>query len=174
MEIAPPIYEVPDIDYEKSYRNDKKDDLLLLVLIFLATIIIVLTIIISYYLILRRKYHKEFERYDNNNKMYLLFLRILFLLRYNGFVLGAQDTLLSLAERIKDRYQYNDIVFTDVVNVFMAYRYGDIPVTDMQLDRVDTFYRGLMTEYENETKKLKLHIEEFLFLVRRYSHSANY
>lgn len=174
MEIAPPIYEVPDIDYEKSYRNDKKDDLLLLVLIFLATIIIVLTIIISYYLILRRKYHKEFERYDNNNKMYLLFLRILFLLRYNGFVLGAQDTLLSLAERIKDRYQYNDIVFTDVVNVFMAYRYGDIPVTDMQLDRVDTFYRGLMTEHENETKKLKLHIEEFLFLVRRYSHSANY
>ena len=61
MEIAPPIYEVPDIDYEKSYRNDKKDDLLLLVLIFLATIIIVLTIIISYYLILRRKYIRNLK-----------------------------------------------------------------------------------------------------------------
>ena len=140
---------------------------MLWILVFAVMIIVLLVLLISYYLILRHRYSKDYDASDNSMKMYKLFLRILTLLKYEGFTLDAHDTLIMLSDRVKDRYQYENIKFGDIINIFMAYRYGEIPVTNKQLDKVQAFYKGLQSKHESETKKLKLHIEEFLFLVKR-------
>ncbi|NLO08924.1 MAG: transglutaminase domain-containing protein [Clostridiales bacterium] len=172
-DMIPPMEEITDIGVEPEAKDGRSSTLLWL-LIFLSMMLVLVVILITYYLILRRRYQKEFDASDYSRKTYQLFLRILTLLRYEGFTLDAQDTLLMLSERVRDRYQYEDITFSDVINIFMAYRYGELMVTDKQFDKVSTFHEGLVNTHENETKALKLHMEEFLFLVRGFSHSANH
>lgn len=172
-DIIPPTPEITDVGVRLDIKGDG-NEALIWILILISMVIVLIIILITYYLILRHRYQKEFDASDYSRKTYKIFLRILTLLRYEGFTLEAQDTLLMLSERIRDRYQYEDITFSDVVNIFMAFRYGEIMVTDKQFDKVNTFYKGLMNAHENETKALKLHIQEFLFLVRAYSHSANH
>ncbi len=172
-EMIPPMMGITDF----NATNSKKDDgarALILIFIFICMLLALSIILITYYLILRRRYRKEIAASDYNKKTYQMFLRILTLLRYEGFILDAQDTLLMLSERIKDRYKYDKITFRHIVNIFMAYRYGEVDVTDKQFDKVNIFYEGLLKAHENETKALKLHIEEFLFLAKTYSHSANH
>lgn len=154
-------------------RKDSKGTIVL-ILVFITLIIALLVIMVSYYLLLRRRYKKEFDESDYSIRMYKLFLRILALLRYEGFTLETQDTLLMLSDRVKDRYQYEDIIFNNTVNIFMAYRYGDLPITEKQFNKVNTFYKGLMKKHEDETKAIKLHTEEFLFLVKAYNRSVNH
>ncbi|MDD4112912.1 MAG: transglutaminase-like domain-containing protein, partial [Herbinix sp.] len=172
-EMIPPMMGITDFNATRTAKDDG-GRVLLWILIIICMLLALVIILIAYYLISKRRYRKEFDASDYNKKMYLLFLRILTLLRYEGFTLISQDTLLTLSERIKDRYQYEGIGFIDIVNIFMAYRYGEVDVTDKQCDKMTTFYEGLMRAHEHETKALKLHMEEFLFLVKGYSHSANY
>ena len=158
---------VSNISEDNKDSKDSRRAVMLWILVFAVMIIVLLVLLISYYLILRHRYSKDYDASDNSMKMYKLFLRILTLLKYEGFTLDAHDTLIMLSDRVKDRYQYENIKFGDIINIFMAYRYGEIPVTDKQLDKVQAFYKGLQSKHESETKKLKLHIEEFLFLVKR-------
>ena len=72
-----------------------------------------------------------------------------------------------LSERVKDRYRYEGVVFGDVINIFMAYRYGGIPVTEMQLKKVEAYHDGLMAKHAGETRKLMLYLEEFMFLIQK-------
>lgn len=172
-EITPPVEGITDIS-GAHFNKDERSGAIIWMLIFISMIIAILVILISYYHILRYKYRKEFDVSDYSMKTYRIFLRILALLKYEGYILGAQDTVLMLSDRIKDRYQYRGINFKEVVNIFMAYRYGELKVADKQFDKVNTFYQGLMNAHENETNALKLHMEEFFFLVKTYNHSAIY
>lgn len=147
-------------------KEENKSVVIIWILVFIAIVILLMLIPISYYIVSRHRYKKDYNLSDNSRKMYKLFLRILVLLKYDGFALAAGDTLIMLSDRIKDRYMYEDIVFRNVVNVFMGYRYGEIEVTDKQLNKVEIFYRGLLNKHESETKVLKLHIQEFLFLLK--------
>ena len=86
------------------------------------------------------------------------------MLKRKGFTLGTQDTILSLSDRVKDLYHYEGIQFRHVAGIFMKYRYGSAEITEAELHMVETFYQGLLNEYRAETGRLKLHLEEFLFL----------
>lgn len=169
-----PIDELIDGGYESIDSRNKKDILLIWALVILTTVIIMLSILISYYHLLQRRYWWKFNKSDNNGKTYMIFLRILTLLKYEGFSLRKEDTLLMLSDRIKKRYKYNDIVFHDVASIFMALRYGGMTVTDEELDRVNIFYRGLKEHREDKIKGIKLYMEEWLFLMRRKSLDTNY
>lgn len=147
------------------FKEDNSDKILISIVAILVAIAIFLIVLELYYLILRLKYKKKFERSDYSIKTYKIFLRILNLLKYEGFSLGNQDTLLMLSSRIKDRYSYKQVIFGDVVKIFMAYRYGDIPVSDKEYDKVSLFYKGLYDSYKKERKPIRLHIEEFSFLI---------
>lgn len=173
-DFMPPIPEIIDGGYIARGNRSNSSSIMIWVLVILATIIIFLAILTSYYLILGSRYRKKFDKFDNNEKMYHTFLRILKLLKYEGFILSTQDTLLMLSDRIKDRYQYNNIILQDVVEIYMAYRYGEVDVTDKEYVKVSIFYKGLMKHHENNTKALKLHMEEFLFLIKTNGSSATY
>lgn len=147
--------------------SDKAGEILIWILAAVSVVFILLGVLISYYLILRYRYGKKFEESDYSTKMYLIFIRILILLKYEGFTLGKQETLLMLSDKIKDRYRFKDINFCDVVDIYMAYRYGEIHITKKEFDIVDIFYKGLNEHYKSKHNKLKRHLEEFLFLVKR-------
>ncbi|TAH73863.1 MAG: hypothetical protein EWM47_02015 [Anaerolineaceae bacterium] len=164
-EVIPPMEETIDENILDD-SQDKKGGVLIWMLVFVIMIFVIMVILISYYIVLRRRYGKEFDESDNSMKMYLLFLRILTLLKYEGFVLEANETLIMLSDRTKERYQHWGITFRHVVDIFMAYRYGEIAISDKQFEKVNTFYKGLKEKHEKETKVLKLHMEEFLFLVK--------
>lgn len=170
--VIPPM-EAANVNLPNRTTESKSTALVWFITI-ISMVIVVMVIMITYYLILRRRYKKQFDAADYSGKMYKLFIRILTLLRYEGFTLEVQDTLLMLSERIRDRYTYKDIGFKDVVNIFMEYRYGEVEVTKKQFDKVNTFYEGLRIAHEDETKPLKRHLEEFVFLIKTFNHSTTY
>lgn len=156
------------------YKKKEDSNIFIWVLVILAITAIILLIVVLYYLILQHRYKKEYDRSDYNGQMYLTFLRILNLLRKEGFTLELQDTLLMLSERINNRYEYKDIMFRDVVNIYMGYRYGEMKINDKELEKVKTFYDGMLELRKQDSKPLKLHVEEFVFLLRRKSYSTTY
>ena len=97
----------------------------------------------------------------------MLFIRILVMLKYEGFGLSRQETVLLLCDRVKDKYRYGNIIFSDVVDVYMAYRYGEIPVSKEEFETVEAFYKGLSEYRKNNNRKLKQFMEEFAFLIRK-------
>lgn len=159
---------------EETLKNDTQEEnkginkaALIWIAVFAGMLAIILVMLVLYYLILRHRYRKDYDASDNSIKMYMLFLRILRLLRHEGFVLSSDETLIMLSERVKDRYRYEGVVFGDVINIFMAYRYGGIPVTEMQLKKVEAYHDGLMAKHAGETRKLMLYLEEFMFLIQK-------
>ncbi|HPU64114.1 MAG TPA: transglutaminase-like domain-containing protein, partial [Mobilitalea sp.] len=154
---------IPEITEDK----DKAGNILMWILTACAVILILLGAIVCYYLILRSSYRKEFDRADFSRKMYMLFIRILVMLKYEGFGLSRQETVLLLCDRVKDKYRYGNIIFSDVVDVYMAYRYGEIPVSKEEFETVEAFYKGLSEYRKNNNRKLKQFMEEFAFLIRK-------
>lgn len=163
--VRPPINEITNSN-ERAFNGKDRGEALIWVLVFAATVLVLLIILISYYLILRHRYQREFDESDYSIKTYKTFLRILNLLKYEGFTMEEQDTLLMLSDRIKKRYEYKNITFRKAVDIYMAYRYGEEPVTQKQYEQLDAFYKGLLDKHKNETKALKLHMEELLFLIK--------
>lgn len=136
------------------------------IIIFFA-ILVMLLIFIIYYLILRYRYRKAYEKADFSTRMYMLFLRILSMLKREGFTLDAQETILMLNERVKNHYQYKRIVFLDVARVFMRYRYAEAEVTEKEFKQVEIYCNGLMDKQKEDTGRLKRHLEEFMFLTKK-------
>jgi uncharacterized membrane protein len=175
-------YEVPD--YSRYYRleeepvisiapkpvnKDKKEvsgGAITGIVIFFAILVMLLTFIM-YYLMLRYRYKKAYNKADFSTKMYMLFIRILTMLRREGLVLHPEETILMLDERVKKNYLFNGIVFRDVANVFMRYRYAEAEVSGKEFRKVETFYIGLKDKQNEEKGRFKRHLEEFVFLTRK-------
>lgn len=136
-------------------------------IILLSAIFVLLLFFIGYYLVLRYKYKRAFDKADYSRKMYLDFLRILWLLKREGFVLGQQETILMLARRVKDRFHYNKIIFPDVANIFMRYRYAQEAITKKEFMQVEKYYVGLKNKQREEESRLKVLLGEFIFLTKK-------
>jgi len=157
-----------------SYEKLEAHKVLMWVLLIPAIFVFLLALVVLYYLVLRHKYKKEYEDTDDSGRMYLTFIRILSLLKKEGFKLTAHDTLIVFSDKIKDRFQYKGILFRDVVKIYMAYRYGEVKINEKELDKVREFYNGMMESRKQENKALRLHMEEFLFLVKRKTITTTY
>jgi transglutaminase-like putative cysteine protease len=155
---------------ENSLHNDKKDGpngiiVGSIIVILMAAVIILL--FISYDLILSYRYRKQFENSDNSRKMYLLFLRILTLLKREGFILTDQETILMLSGRVKDRLRYGRITFASVADIFMRYRYAEAEVTKEELEQVEAFHKFLSDKKKDEVSRLRVWLDEFIFLAKK-------
>lgn len=137
------------------------------VIVAFSTILVLLLFFITYYLVLKRNYKKEFQRADATRRMYLLFLRILDMLKKEGYTLDQSDTLLMLAGRLKDHYHYDRVIFTDVAQVFMRFRYAEEEITEAEFRKVETFYHGLLDKQREENGRLKMLLQDFIFLAKK-------
>jgi len=72
-----------------------------------------------------------------------------------------------LALRVKDQFHFGRNTFTNVANIFMHYRYAQAAVTKEEFEQVNDFHVELLKKQRNETKKLQLLFEEFLFLSKK-------
>jgi transglutaminase-like putative cysteine protease len=136
-------------------------------IIFLAAILILIVLLIIYYCVLKYRYRKTFDKSDYSKKMYMLFLRILRLLKQEGFVLGQQETIQMLSKRVKDQFYYDRVDFPEVANIFMHYRYADADITKKEYEQVAAFHEGLSTKQRAEESKFKAWVEEFIFLAKK-------
>ena len=136
-------------------------------IILLSAVILFLMVWIIYYYILKYRYWKAYKKADISRKMYLLFLRILKQLSLEGYELGEQETILMLANRIRDRFQYRKTTFPEVADIYMRYRYAGEEITDEELQQVDIYYRGLLKKHREEVSRWKLWLEEFIFLTKK-------
>jgi hypothetical protein len=163
MNMTPP----PLMGPTTIHKKDRMPVPIIGVIVVISTIVILLLFFIIYYLVLKQNYKKDFERADYTRRMYLLFLRILAILKKEGYTLDATDTLLMLAERLKDHYHYDRVIFADVAQVFMRYRYAEEEITEGELRKVDIFYHGLQDKQREETGRLKMLLQEFVFLAKK-------
>ena len=132
----------------------------------LAAVFILLSLFVIYYNGLKLRYRKVYHKADSGKKMYMIFLRILALLKQEGFDLEDQETIQMLADRVKDHYLFNKILFLDVAKIFMRYRYAEEPVTDKELERVVIFQGGLAELQREKQSRAKLWLNEFIFLMK--------
>ena len=137
------------------------------IIMFLAVVTCILLTIIVYYNILKYRYKKIFEQSDCNKKMYMLFLRILMLLKREGFLLDQQETILMLAQRVKAHYKYNNLTFVDVAEIYMRYRYAQEEITEADLKKVTIYHKGLFDKKKDEENGLKVWFQELLFLAKK-------
>lgn len=149
-----------------AQKEDHSNEWMNAFLITVSAILLLFFILMIYYYILKYRYWKTFQKADNSKKMYLMFLRILSLLGKEGFELEQQETIWMLAGRVKDRYLFDQITFLMVATVFMQYRYADMKVTKEELEQVVIFQRGLAKKQKSEHKKIRLWLEELIFLMK--------
>jgi len=150
-------------------KQGQKDNngVLKLCIIFVAVVFSLLLTILIYYNLLRLRYKSEFKKADYSKKMYMQFLRILRLLCKMGFVLEQQETIQMLANRVKEHYKYDQVVFQDIANIYMRYRYAQTAVTEHECKRVKQFHDGIYNQYKKGEKQYRIWIEEFAFLAMR-------
>ncbi len=160
------IYEAGNIDSAGPEEKKASFGFVNAIAIFFAVAAGLMSVIVIYYYILRYRYRKSYEKSDNSNRMYLLFLRILELLMKEGFTLGQQETILMLSGRVKEHFRYDNITFREVADIFMRYRYAEKEVTEKQLMQVHTFHLGLLTKRGEEISRFRQWLEEYIFLIQ--------
>lgn len=163
----PPMERTNELINGSPKENKKTSEVLIWILVAAGVLAILLGALTCYFLVLEYRYRIEFKNADYSIKMYMIFIRILIILKYEGFVLGKQETLLMLCDKVKDRYLYGNVKFRDVANIYMAYRYGEIPVAKKDYDTVNIFYKGLSEYRKSNSKKIQQAFEEFIFLIKR-------
>lgn len=137
------------------------------IIIFFSIMLLLIIVVIVYYYVLKYRYKKKFNKSDYSMKMYMLFLRILRQLKRKGFSLDEQETILMLSDRVKDHFQFNRITFLEVANIFMRYRYAEEAVTQDEFSKVEIFHEGMAKKEREEENRMKLWLEEFLFLTKK-------
>ena len=162
--IMPPELMTDPLDF---VREEKLPSATIGGIILGLTVFTVLLLLLIYDVILRLQYRKSFRKANYSRKMYLLFLRILAMLKREGYTLGSQDTILTLSDRIKDIYHYDRVMFRDVAEVFMKYRYAEAEITEAEFRKAEIFHQGLLDMHRAETGRFKIHLEEFLFLAKK-------
>ncbi len=148
-------------------KEDKSIGSLNGIIIFFAALGCLLLTTLIYYHILKHRYNKAFHEADYSKRMYMLFLRIIQLLKGEGFVLQEQETILMLARRVKRRFYYDQVSFMEIASIYMRYRYAEEEITKAELDQVSVFCQGLMIKKREEERRIKIWFEEFLFLIKR-------
>lgn len=160
-------------DSKQAEENIKKKDdytgIVKAMIIILMIIFLLLLIVIIYYSILKQQYKKELNKSDNNKKMYLIFLKILHMLKREGFVLDSQETILMFSLRIKNKLEFDGITFPVIADIFMKNRYGEENITMYDLKKVETFYLGLDRKRREELSRGRVFLDEFFFLAKKGS-----
>jgi hypothetical protein len=95
-----------------------------------------------------------------------MFLKVLDLLKKEGYHLEEQETILMLANRVKDQFHYDRVIFLEVANIFMRFRYAQETITEEELKQVVIYKEGLALKRREEQPGFKLWLEEFIFLMR--------
>lgn len=154
-------------EIDKTAQEKKKvDEAMYGFIVTLATAFILLSLLVIYYNSLKLRYRKQYNKADISKKMYMMFLRILALLKQEGFALEEQETIQMLAERVKDHYLFQQIRFSDVAKIYMSFRYGDRAVTENELKKVILFQGGLAEIQREKSPRIKLWLKELVFLMK--------
>ncbi len=135
-------------------------------IILVSTLFTILVVTLIYYVVISRRYKKAFQRADYSGRMYMYFLRILSLVQKEGYRLDSQDTILILADRIKEYFIYEGITFPAVAEIFMRNRYGKEVTTQEEFEQVECFYQGLSNMQRAKTGRIKLLLEEIIYLTK--------
>ena len=147
-------------------KVEKVDEVMYGIILTLAAVFILLSLLVIYYNSLKLRYKKQYRKADSSKKMYMMFLRILTLLKQEGFGLEEQETIQMLAERVKDHYLFNKVLFFDVAKIYMRFRYADEAVTEEELEKVILFQDGLAKIQREKNVLIKLWLKEFVFLMK--------
>jgi hypothetical protein len=153
-----PMKDVEPIQEEKHIGNG--------ILIFLFAVAMFSISIMGYYSYLKYQRKKEYKKADDSRKMYMQFLRILDLLKREGYELEQQETILMLSKRVKNDFSYSQVTFPVVAKVFMQYRYAEMKVTPKDLELVVIYQEGLADKKKQEQKWFQLWWEDFVFLMK--------
>lgn len=151
-------------------KEEEKQDILKTLSGIIAALIIISVLIIAiviYYNVLKLGYKRDFDKANYNDKIYMLFLRILRLLKKEGFEMSPDETVIMLAERVEEHFKYEGVSFTEVARIYMLYRYADEEIGNREYESVAAYQQGLANEYRSENNKLKVWLEELVFLSRR-------
>ena len=153
-----------------TQEENRSEETITTVLFFTFLLVILILLIITYYFALYVRYQRVYKKADYSRKSYMLFLRILYQLKREGFALQPQETILMMAERIKKHLPEGIISFNKVADIFMRYRYAQEELTAEDFKLVDQFYRGLITIEMERESRFKVFLGEFLFLTSKHKY----
>lgn len=137
-----------------------------MITILLAAISSFLAVVFVYYFILKLRSQREFDRADYSRKMYYRFLRILELLKREGFVLGQQETVLMLSKRVPEELRFDNVSFREIADIYMRFRYAQANITPEEFYRINTYCKGLSDKQRLQESWWRIWLLEFRFLIQ--------
>ncbi len=166
-ELNPYSQPLTEGELPKTHQTVKKaNEVLYGTVLTLVAAFILLSLFVIYYNGLKLRYRKQYHKADCNKKMYMMFLRVLALLKQEGFDLEEQETIQMLADRVKDHYLFNKVLFADVAKIYMRFRYAEESVAENELEQVVIFQSGLAELQREKNPRFKLWLNELVFLMK--------
>lgn len=152
VNIPVPNKQAPMIEIELELEKEAKYHvpIYLLLSLLLMIILIVLT-----YIILQVRIKIRYRKATDNQKFYLCFLRIMFLLKKEGYSLNESETIKMYANRVPKRYCYNGITLEDIAQQYMDYRYGEVARTKEHIVKIELYVNGLENHRRERLSRLK-------------------
>lgn len=162
----PPAYQelINSGEDSETYQNQRTNYLLPFMGVVTSILIIFLGITFIYYKILSGKYKKRFENASGNGKLFIIMAEILHYLEKEGYRLTDEDTLLTFADRIGNKINFNRTDFFKVAGIFMGVRYGEYEVNTQELKEVMEFSKFFRYHLEERLGKRRMFFDRFLYL----------
>lgn len=134
-------------------------------LIKLVTMIIIIYIL--YIVGLTIKNQRNYRRVDNNQKVTILYEKILYYLKKDGYGKLEEETLLEYVTRIGEKYNTNNQTLRQVTNIFMEQRYGNADTTVENLFYIQAFMKDLDLSMKEKIGLAKWLILKFKDSIRK-------
>jgi len=164
-EIVEIIDKVIDGEEEKTTHHN----IFIWIIVIIVSFVTLILLFLIYYSILLLRYKRAFNDADNNKKMYMLFLRILWLLRVEGFTLQPQETIVRYAQRVNEYFKLESMEFRDVAKIYMDYRYGGVEVTEKEGELIYRYTLELESNHRKKVNKLRFILQKLAFLSKSHN-----
>ena len=151
-----------------SEEKEKTNELMYGLLLAASAVFILIFLFFIYYGMLIHHYRRSYCNADTGKKMYMRFIRILALLKQAGFGLQQQETILMLSDRVKNYFEYGQVDFPELAEIYMRYRYAQEKVTDQELKRFLIYEEGLTLMLRANQSGFKFWMREVVFLMKNH------
>lgn len=158
VDIPDPNKAVPIIELLKEKETEEKYHFLIYLL---ASLPLIVMLIVITYIILNVRLKVRYRKASDNEKFYLCFLRILFLLKKEGYSLNESETIQMYAKRVPKQYCYSGTQLQDIADQYMDYRYGEVARTKEHIAIIELYLKGLENHRRERLSRLKYGWEKF-------------
>lgn len=118
------------------------------------SLVILPTLFLTYIGIVALQYKRKLRKAVMNEKAKLLLKEILFYLGKRGYEKQEEESMLEYAKRIDQELSVKDVLFEEMITIYLNYRYGQHQVTGEEIKGLEAYLVCLKRTLTEELSRL--------------------